>query len=254
MMITAPQLELNGFRHGFFTREGGRSSGLYASLNCGLGSGDDRAAVTENRALVAGLLGVPAGNLLTVHQYHSSDVVTVTAPWSFDERPKADAMVTNVPGIAIGVLTADCGPILFADPRARVAGAAHAGWKGAIGGVIEATLAAMERLGASRGHVAAALGPTISQSAYEVGPEFIARFEETDRRNSAFFVPSPRRGHAMFDLPGYIRLRLESAGVTLIGAIPACTCGEETRFYSYRRATLRGERDYGRQISAIALS
>lgn len=254
MMITAPQLDLKGIRHGFFTREGGRSSGIYASLNCGLGSGDAREPVTENRALVAAKLGIAPENLLTVHQHHSSDVVAVTVPWSFDRRPKADAMVTNVPGIAIGILTADCGPILFVDPEARVAGAAHAGWKGAVGGVIEATLAAMEKLGASRGAIAAVLGPTISQRAYEVGPEFVARFEEADRHNSGFFVPSTRKGHAMFDLPGYIRMRLESAGVTRIGGIPACTCGEENRFYSYRRATLRGESDYGRQISAIALS
>ncbi|NJM31132.1 MAG: peptidoglycan editing factor PgeF [Rhizobiales bacterium] len=252
-MIESTNLKLPGVAHGFFTREGGHSSGLYASLNCGLGSGDDIAAVSKNRGIVSAILGVGADHLLTVHQHHSADVQVVTAPWPQAERPKADAMVTRERGIALGVLTADCGPVLFADPKAGVIGAAHAGWKGALGGVTDQTIAAMENLGASRGDLIAAVGPTISKEAYEVGPEFPARFLGASKENGAFFHPSARAGHAMFDLPGYLAARLALAGVGAVVNLDICTFAGEARFFSYRRATHRRETDYGRQISAIAL-
>ncbi|MFN0194245.1 MAG: peptidoglycan editing factor PgeF [Aestuariivirga sp.] len=252
-MIESRELKPPGVAHGFFTREGGHSTGLYASLNCGLGSGDDIAAVSKNRGIVSANLGVGADHLLTVHQHHSADVQVVTAPWPQAERPKADAMVTRERGIALGVLTADCGPVLFADPKAGVIGAAHAGWKGALGGVTDQTIAAMENLGASRGDMIAVVGPTISKEAYEVGPEFPARFLDASKGNSTFFHPSARAGHAMFDLPGYLAARLASAGVGAVVNLDICTFAGEARFFSYRRATHRRETDYGRQISAIAL-
>jgi YfiH family protein len=241
----------SGIRHGFFTRKGGVSAGLYAGLNVGMGSGDDRASVSENRARVARWMGVPTDFLVSLHQIHSPDVIVVTGPWDA-ERPKADAMVTTTPGIAIGVLAADCGPVLFADPEARVIGAAHAGWKGALTGVLESTIAAMERLGAKRDDIVAELGPSISARNYEVGPEFIARFIEAAPRNDRYFRPSPTVGHAWFDLNRYTVDRLNAAGVR--GSFfDRCTYADEESFYSYRRATHRGEPDYGRQISAIVL-
>jgi hypothetical protein len=252
-MIESPELKLPGVVHGFFTREGGHSSGLYASLNCGLGSGDDIASVTRNRAKVADTLGVSPDHLLTVYQHHSADVHVVTEPWAHDVRPKADAMVTRERGIAIGVLTADCGPVLFADAHAGVIGAAHAGWKGALGGVTDATVAAMERLGASRANMIAVIGPTISRAAYEVGPEFAPRFLDMAKENSVFFQPSAREGHWMFDLPGYLAMRLAAAGVGKAINLDLCTFADEARFFSYRRTTHRGEPGYGRQISAIVL-
>ena len=252
-MIVAEPLRLPGIVHGFFTREGGHSDGIFATLNCGLGSGDDRAAVLRNRAAVARSLGVAAEGLITAHQIHSAEAVIVEAPWQHEQRPRADAMVTREPGIALGVLTADCGPVLFADAEAGVIGAAHAGWKGALAGVTESTLAAMEKIGARRQRIAAVIGPSISRHAYEVGPEFPAPFLEEDRSNRDFFRPSPRPGHSHFDLPGYLAHRLAREGVAEVVDLGLCTFNDEDRFYSYRRATHRSEKDYGRQISAIAL-
>lgn len=241
-----------GLRHAFFTREGGVSSGIYASLNGGVGSSDDAAHVTENRRRMAEHLGVAPARFLTVFQIHSPDVAIATAPWDTESRPRADAMVTKIPGLAIGVTAADCGPILFADPAARVIGAAHAGWKGAFGGVLENTIAAMEELGAARGGIIAAIGPLIRQPSYEVGAEFVARFAEADKDNARFFVPSSRADHAMFDLAGYIRQRLERAGILMIDDTGVDTYADE-RLFSYRRSVHRKEPDYGRNIHAIVL-
>lgn len=240
-----------GVRHGFFTRTGGVSNGMFGSLNVGLGSGDSHEAVLENRCRVAGWMDVPVENLCTLHQCHSADVVVVEQPFA-GSRPKADAMVTRQPGLALGVLTADCGPVLFVDANAHIIGAAHAGWKGALAGVLENTIAAMERLGASRARIVAALGPAISQENYEVGPEFRERFLEDDTGNNRFFQDAPRPGHAWFDLNRYTLNRLARAGVKA-EMLGRCTYAEEESFYSYRRATHRGETDYGRQISAICL-
>ncbi|MDT8344471.1 MAG: peptidoglycan editing factor PgeF [Thermohalobaculum sp.] len=245
--ITAP--ELRGTAHGFFTRQGGVSTGIWAGLNCGPGSDDDPEAVAENRARVAAGLG--AGALVSLHQIHSADVVTVTEPWGA-ERPKADAMVTDRPGVALGILTADCAPILFADPEARVIGAAHAGWKGAIGGVAEATLDAMTALGARRARITAVIGPTISQRAYEVGPEFVERFLDDDPDHARFFAGGAG-GRAQFDLPGFLLARLRAEGVAEAVWTGHCTYADAARFFSYRRATHRGEPDYGRLVSAILI-
>lgn len=252
MKIVSDALQsLPSIRHGFFTRQGGVSDGIYASLNCGVGSSDDRAAVAENRALVAADLGVAA--LATPYQIHSAEAVVVEQPWLPGEGPKADAVVTRRPGLAIGVGTADCGPILFADADAAVIGAAHAGWKGALGGVLEATLAAMEDLGAERKRIVAVLGPTISQSAYEVGPEFRARFLEADAGNADYFTPSSRADHHQFDLPAYIGSRLRAAGVGRFDDLALCTYADPERFFSFRRTTHRNEPDYGRLLHAIAI-
>ncbi len=245
---------LDGIRHAFFTRAGGVSQGVYASLNGGTGSNDAIERIVENRARMAAALGVPAVRLLTAYQIHSPDVVVVEEPWTPDRRPRADAIVTKTPRLAVGVSTADCGPLLFADADAGIIGAAHAGWRGALSGVIEATLAAMEKLGADRARIAAALGPTISQPNYEVGPEFIARFTATDADNERFFATSPKAGHATFDLPGYITSRVEAAGIKNFENLGLCTYAEPERFFSYRRTTHRNEPDYGRHINAIALA
>lgn len=226
---------------------------VYGSLNGGTGSGDEREKVMENRRRMAVHLGVEPPHLVSVWQVHSPDCLHVTGPWP-GERPKADAMATATPGVALGIATADCGPLLFADPGAGVIGAAHAGWKGAIGGVIEATLARMEELGASRGSITAVIGPMLSQRNYEVGPEFVARFLAEDAGNARFFVPAGRPEHMMFDLPAYNRSRLERAGVDAIEDLGLCTYVDEARFYSYRRTTHRQEPDYGRLISAISLA
>ena len=246
--------ELEGLHHAFFTRAGGISQGVYATLNGGVGSNDAPDKVAENRARMAAALGVTADRLLTPYQIHSPDVAIVDAPWTSDNRPRADAVVTRTPRLAIGVSTADCGPLLFADAEARVIGAAHAGWRGALSGVIEATVAAMEKLGANRARIAAALGPTISQANYEVGPELVARFTAADADNARFFVASPNAGHAMFDLPGYIANRIQQAGILNFEDLGLCTYAEPDRFYSFRRATHRHEPDYGRHINAIALA
>lgn len=241
-----------GVVHGFFTRQGGVSDGVFAALNVGLGSSDSRESVEENRRRVADWMGAPDRPIATPHQTHTPDVVIATEAWPHEERPKADAVVTDRPGIAVGVLTADCGPVLFADPQAGIVGAAHAGWRGAMDGVLENTIDTMERLGAVRERIIATLGPTISQENYEVGPEFAERLIATDPLNERLLRPSPKKGHVLFDLPAYILSRLNGAGVK--GAWTGhCTYREEARFYSYRRKTHRGEPDYGRQISAIMI-
>jgi len=252
-MIEAEALKLPGIAHGFFTRGGGHSTGIFASLNCGLGSGDDPDLVHKNRDVVARALGVDAANLVTAHQIHSAEAIEVTKPWTVDNRPKVDGLVTNTKGIALGVLTADCGPVLFADAEAGVIGACHAGWKGALTGVTGATLLAMEKLGADRARITAVLGPTIGHEAYEVGPEFPAPFLEQDAGHAQFFTPSLKEGHHMFDLPRFLTARLKREGVSQVFNLGLDTYSEEARFYSYRRATHRGEQDYGRLISAIAL-
>jgi polyphenol oxidase len=253
-MIASDALALGGISHGFFTREGGHSTGLFDSLNCGMGSGDDKETVLKNRATVAAKLGVASDRLLSAWQIHSPDAVAVSGPWDGEERPRVDALVTTTPGIGLGVLTADCGPVLFADPKAKVIGAAHAGWKGALTGVTARTLAVMEEQGADRANVTAVIGPMISRAAYEVGPEFPGRFIEADPRNAQFFIASPRAGHYMFDLPGYLAERLRGEGVGTVVNLSLCTFSDERRFFSYRRATHRNEKDYGRLISAIALT
>jgi len=246
--------ELAGVRHGFFTRSGGVSHGVYATLNGGTGSNDAPDNVAENRARMAMALGVTPDRFLTAYQIHSPDVVVVEEPWTHDRRPRADAMVTSLPRLAIGVSTADCGPLLFADAEAHVIGAAHAGWRGALAGVIEAAIAAMEKLGAQRSRIATALGPTIRQPNYEVGSEFVERFLAADADNKRFFKPSTSSGHAMFDLGGYIAERLQRAGITNFEDLGLCTYAEPERFFSYRRTTKLGEPDYGRHINAIALA
>ena len=241
-------------RHAFFTRSGGVSEGVYASLNGGIGSNDAPDKVKENRARMAAGLGVAPERFLTPYQIHSPDVVVADGTWTQETRPRADAVVTCEPKLAIGVSTADCGPLLFADAEAGVIGAAHAGWRGAFTGVIEATVAAMEKLGASRKRVVVALGPTIRQPNYEVGPEFVERFVAADMDNERFFAPSQREGHAMFDLTGYIADRVLRADVGGFEDVGHCTYADPERFYSYRRMTQRGEPDYGRHINAIALT
>ena len=253
-MITLSALnEVNRIRHAFFTREGGVSQGIYTSLNCGPGSSDDPAAVVENRARAMDLLDLPAAALVTVHQCHSPEAVVVDAPFAAGLAPKADALVTARPGLALGILTADCAPVLFADRRVGVCAAAHAGWRGAVGGVLDNTLEAMVKLGAGRKTIVAAIGPCIGQRSYEVGAEFPAPFLAEDPANADFFAPAVRQGHFLFDLPGYVARRLARLGVQEVTRVPADTCRDETRFFSYRRATLRREPDYGRQLSAIVL-
>ena len=241
-----------GLRHAFFTREGGVSGGVYAALNGGLGSNDNPAHVAENRSRMAEHLGVARENLLSVHQIHSPDAVVATGPWGGSIRPRADAIVTATENLAIGITTADCGPVLLVDPNARVIGAAHAGWKGALTGILESTITAMEKLGADRNSTIAALGPMIRQQSYEVGAEFVERFLDADADNAVFFLPASRQGHAMFDLAGFIRMRLENAGVLMIDDLGVDTYSDE-RFYSYRRSVHRQEADYGRHVHAIAL-
>jgi purine-nucleoside/S-methyl-5'-thioadenosine phosphorylase / adenosine deaminase len=241
-------------RHGFFTREGGVSEGVYAALNCGFGSGDDPAKVARNRAIAAARLGLSPERLVSCHQAHGATAITVERPWRREENPRADGMVTAVPGIALGVLAADCAPVLFADPAAGVIGAAHGGWRGARGGIMEATVAAMVRLGAQPARICAGIGPCIAQPSYEVGPDFRAAFAATDEASAAFFVPASRAGHFRFDLPGYIADRLARLGLAAIERAPHDTAAEEELFFSYRRACLRGEADYGRGLAAIALA
>jgi YfiH family protein len=243
---------LSGIRHAFFTREGGVSKGVYASLNAGQGSRDDPDRVAENRKRMAQALECPA--LVTAFQTHSTTAVVATQPWTRANAPRADAVVTGTPGIAVGVTIADCGPILLADAGARVIGAVHAGWRGALDGVIESAVARMEEVGARRQNIVAAIGPLIRQQSYEVGPEFVARFRNTDSSFAKFFVSAQRDGHAMFDLPGFIAMRLESAGVRAVDDLGLDTYADEARFFSFRRSTHRREPDYGRLVAAIALS
>jgi YfiH family protein len=242
---------LEGIAHGFLGRRGGVSTGEVAGLNAGLGAGDDDKAVTENRArAVAAVL--PGAELVTVYQVHSPDCVMADSAWPIAERPHADAVVTRVPGLLLGIVTADCAPVLFADREAGVIGAAHAGWKGAIGGVTDRTIEAMENLGARRHRIAAAIGPCIAQASYEVDDGFRARFLETDAASGTFFATG-KPGHWQFDLEGYVAKRLESAGIGAVERLGLDTCALADRFFSYRRSTLRGEASYGRQLSLIGL-
>jgi hypothetical protein len=257
--LRAQILDLAGITHGFFGRDGGVSSGLYESLNCGPGSSDDSKAVTENRRLVAAALA-PETKLVSLSQVHSAIVHTLSGDRheGSNQRPEGDAMVTATPGLALGILTADCAPVLLADPKAKVIGAAHAGWKGALGsdgrGIVEATLDDMEKLGASRDRIQAAIGPCISQSNYEVAWDFRDRFLELGLRHGRFFTPSDREGHYRFDLAGYVAHRLTSAGVGAVEPLGICTYPPENGFFSFRRTTHAREPDYGRQISAIVLT
>lgn len=249
-MITLKALAEPGITHGFFTREGGVSTGIYASLNCGGGSGDDRDAVAENRARATAMLGVAPDALATNHQVHGVVVTTLARPIA-GGRPRADAMVTREQGLALGILTADCVPVLFADSEAGVVGAAHAGWRGALGGVLEATVDAMAALGADRAHIRSGLGPAIAPASYEVGPEFPAPFLAQDPANARFFAAANARFR--FDLPGYVRARLARLGLAAIESTGGDTAADPQRFFSYRRSRLQGEPDYGRLLSAIAL-
>lgn len=253
MTLGSPLLSaIPGLRHAFFTRDGGVSDGIYAGLNAGIGSLDDPAHVTENRRRMAEQMGVAPSHFLTLFQTHSPDTVVASGPWQGTSRPRGDAIVTRNAGLSIGVTAADCGPILLVDPTARVIGAAHAGWKGALTGIVESTIGAMETLGAERSGIVAAIGPLIRQHSYEVGGEFVERFIAADAENALYFIPSAREGHAMFDLAGFIRMRLENAGVLMIDDVGVDTYSDP-RFYSYRRSVHRNEPDYGRHVHAIVL-
>src|SRR5262245_5264824 len=241
-------------RHGFFTRQGGVSAGLYASLNCGYGSNDQPANVTENRRRALAMIGLPPEALATTYQIHSADVIEVTKPWPLDARPTVDAMVTTQPGVALGISTADCAPVLLADPVAGVIGAAHAGWRGAVNGVVEAVVRRMVERGAEPARMCAAVGPCIARASYEVGPEFPQPFLQQDPENRRFFKPGRRAGHFMFDLPGYVVSRRRNLGIGEAAAVNRDTCAEADMFFSYRRTTLAGESDYGRGLSVIALA
>ncbi len=254
-VISSPLLgSLAGIRHGFFTRQGGTSSGIYGALNCGLGSNDDRARVVENRNRIACHLGAAAGQVVTVHQIHSAIALTIDRPFEAGFVPKADALVTNTPGVVLGALAADCTPVLFADSRAGVVGAAHAGWRGAVAGILESTITAMEDLGARRGDIVAAVGPCIHQPNYEVGPELEAQFIAASAENSRFFSVPRGKTRAHFDLPAFVARQLQRAGIADFTASPHCTYAHPELFYSYRRATHLAEPDYGRQISAIVVA
>lgn len=253
-MITLDALDRPGLRHGFFTRTGGVSEGIFAALNCSLGSRDDPAKVAENRRRALARLGLAGDRLATVRQVHGTAVAVVTAPWPQDARPSADALVTRVPGLALGILTADCAPVLFADAGAGIVAAAHAGWRGALAGVLEATVAAMEDAGARRQHITAAIGPCIGAASYEVGPEFPAPFLAENPESAAFFAAAPRDRHHLFDLAGYVAHRLARLGLGRIAATGGDTAAEEERFFSYRRACLRQEGGFGHMLSAICLT
>lgn len=252
-MLTLGALnQLDGVRHGFFSREGGVSEGLFSSLNCGLGSGDDLEHVRANRARAAAALDAGPETLVTCHQVHSARAVEIDAPWTPETAPQADAIVTTRPGITLGVLTADCAPVLLADRQARVIAAVHAGWKGALTGVIEAAVKIMMQRGAEPARIHAGIGPCIAQRSYEVGPEFPAPFLAAAPANAAFFAPARQDGKFMFDLRGFTAQALANVGIRRVYDLPHDTCREE-RFFSYRRACLRGEKSYGRALSLIAL-
>jgi len=252
--LTIDDLSAEGIGHAFFTRKGGVSEGIYRGLQCGRGAtGDSRDNVAKNRLYAAREMGVPREALISCYQHHSADVVTVTAPWRPGKPPKADAMVTETPGIALGILTADCAPVLFADPKAKIVGAAHAGWQGALGGVLEATVEAMIALGAERQRIRAGIGPCITQPNYQVDEAYRDRFLADDRGNARFFGPDPEEGRHRFDLPGYCAAALKAYGVRQSTFCGACTYADEDRFYSNRRALHRGEGDYGRGLSAIVI-
>jgi hypothetical protein len=253
-MITLDLLNRNpGIRHAFFTRQGGLSGGFFESLNCGFGSGDAAETVARNRAIAMERLGLSPDRLVTCYQVHSTTVVTVENPWPRDAAPRADGLVTRSSGITLGILAADCAPVLFEDAVARVIGAAHGGWRGALGGVVEATLDRMAALGAKPARIRAGIGPCIAQTSYEVGPEFPQQFLAHDPASAVYFAPAFRSGHFMFDLPGYIERRLARAGVATIERAAHDTVAEDKYFFSYRRACLRGEPVYGRALSAIAI-
>jgi YfiH family protein len=249
--IRAAALSHAGLSHAFFTREGGVSSGLYASLN--VGSRDDAGNVAENRRRMAAELGIEPQNLTLPYQIHSAEARIIEAPFTSDDRPRVDGLVTRTKGLAIGVTGADCGIVLLADPDAGVIGAVHSGWKGALTGALEATVEAMLEAGASALSITAVLGPTIAQASYEVGPEFISRFIEADPSYARCFRPSPREQHALFDLPGFIGARLRRTGIGRFDNLDLDTYADEQRFFSYRRATHRGEAGYGLLVAAIAL-
>jgi YfiH family protein len=242
-----------GIRHGFFTRNGGVSNGLYGSLNCGYGSGDKPENVTENRRLALATLDQEKAALVTAHQQHTNQVVAVDDAWSPDQAPVADGLVTNKPSLVLGILTADCTPVLLADAEAGIIGAAHAGWKGAFSGIIEMTVEKMTEMGARPENIVAAIGPAIAQRSYQVGPEFKQRFVEESAGNNVLFKTSAKDGGLLFDLSGYVWSKLTGTGVETIVHAPSDTCLEEDRFFSYRRSCLRGEEDYGRQLSIIVL-
>jgi YfiH family protein len=244
-------ISLGGLPHGFLGRRGGVSNGELSGLNVGYGSNDERAAIDENRRIAIAAL-LPEADLATVHQVHSAEAIYAKQPWPQDDRPRVDAIVTDRPNLLIGILTADCAPVLFADHEAVVVGAAHAGWRGALAGVTDSTIEAMERLGARRENIHAAVGPCIGQASYEVDDAFLDRFVSDDPDNARFFVSGPA-GKPHFDLEGYVVHRLIAAGIDEVEALNLDTYAEPERFYSYRRATHRGEADYGRQLSAIAI-
>ncbi len=250
-VIQSKTLAAAGVKHAFFTRNGGVSEGVYATLNGGVGSSDAPAHVAENKRRMAETLGVAAERFLVPFQIHSPDCLIVDAPWS--ERPRCDGLATATPGLALGVTGADCGMVLFADPKAKVVGACHSGWKGALTGVAEATIAAMEKLGARRTEMVVALGPTIGPKSYEVGPEFFATFTAQSPDHARFFTPSAKDGHKMFDLPAFIGMRVERAGVASFENLGLDTYADEERLFSYRRTTHRKEPDYGRLVSAVVL-
>lgn len=253
-MITASALNaLKGVRHGFFTRRGGVSQGLYESLNCGFGSGDSAENVTANRDRAMAMMDQQGDALITARQVHSATVLVVDKPWPGEKAPEADGLVTKVPGIALGILTADCMPILLADPRAGVIGAAHAGWRGARSGIVEATVAAMETLGAKAKRIIAIMGPCIRQGSYEVGPEFRTTFLADSPANESFFAPSRQDGRFLFDMPTYVYRRLDAIGLKQTQMLQIDSCRETDRFFSHRRATLKGEAACGRNLSAIIL-
>ncbi len=251
-MLTSEILTAAHCRHGFFTRQGGVSRGVYQSLNCGLGSGDDLDAVHENRSRVLHQILPEQGGLVTCFQIHSATVVPVQSPWAPMAAPEADAMVTDVPGIALGVLTADCAPVLFVAPG--VVGAAHAGWRGAIAGILEATIDAMVALGSAKPEIRAAIGPTINQDSYQVGPDFPAAFVNQDPANAGFFAPSAQAGYHQFDLPGYVAQRLRRSGLAEVDECTADTYANADLFFSYRRSVHRCEAGYGRALSVVALT
>jgi hypothetical protein len=253
MLTLGPLNEVACIRHGFFSRSGGVSDGAYNSLNCGYGSGDAAEKVSENRDRAMAMLELGGGRLVTAYQCHSTEVAVVEEPWQREDAPKVDAMVTRRPRLALGILSADCAPVLMADAKGRAVGAAHAGWRGALAGILEATIEAMIALGAEREAIVVGVGPLIGQRSYEVGPEFPAPFLAQSEDNGDFFYPARREGHFMFDLKGYIGRRLGRAAVGRVQILPCDTCAEEDRFFSYRRSRLRGESDYGRGLSAIYL-
>jgi YfiH family protein len=251
LILKANSLEAPGIAHAFFGRPGGVSVGVYAGLNCGPGSNDDREAVIENRARASDALG--GAKLVTLYQVHSADAVIVTEPWEIGSAPHADAMATNIPGIILGILTADCAPVLLADVKAGVIGAAHAGWKGAISGVTDSVIVAMEKLGSTRADITAAIGPCIAQPSYEVDDGFRDRFLSVSAENDRFFITSSRAGHFRFALEDYVANRLALAGVANVEKLSADTYADAESFFSYRRTTHKGESDYGRDLSAIVL-